>query len=482
MADTIYWSDPYDGAVRGAPLVGGGNVDTIFSGAQWSGDSPFGLAIDAAADQIYWTNRFNNKIQRAPLAPGGAAETLYDKPSEPGKPAELNGPTGLAIHPAAGRIYWANIGDDTIRRAPLVPHGAVETLYGGIATLSGASGSTEGVVSPMGVTIDPVAGRIYWASRADNTIRGAPLAPHGYVETLYGPLGQTYPEWVAIDADAGRIYWTNFQSYGNGNILGAPIWSPGRGLKRPPTIDTLYDSTRKVTTSGGLAIDPHLAEPGPVQLEVARDTESFITGGWIGGALDWARDHFPHPTASPGLIYWGNQKTTATRTGWTNPNDQKIWRAPLSGKGTPELLYSDSTRGVYFPHGLALLRAPLGTAPPMISWQFVFTEGHVGGPLFGPGPAPDLDLGHFEQVLGCSKGTWAPDLLGSFLYRAPQSFTYQWILNGSPITGDPNSTKPDYTPTVAGSYSCRVKATNRAGSATQTSAAFTVTSSMLPNP
>jgi hypothetical protein len=117
---------------------------------------------------------------------------------------------------------------------------------------------------------------------------------------------------------------------------------------------------------------------------------------------------------------------------------------------------------------------------PTISWQFVFTEGHVSGPLFGPGPAPDL--GHVEQVLACSKGTWAPDLLGSFLYRAPQSFTYQWIQNGTDITGYPDPTKPHYTPTTAGSYSCRVTATNRAGSATQTSAAFTVTSSMLHTP
>jgi DNA-binding beta-propeller fold protein YncE len=127
MADTIYWSDPYDGAVRCAPLAPHGAVDTIFSGAQWSGDSPHGLAIDAAAGRIYWTNSFNNKIQRAPLAPGGAVETLYDKPAEPNKPGELSGPTGIAIHPAAGRIYWAN-SDDTIRRAPLTPHGAVETL------------------------------------------------------------------------------------------------------------------------------------------------------------------------------------------------------------------------------------------------------------------------------------------------------------------------------------------------------------------
>jgi hypothetical protein len=460
VPDNIYWSDPYDGAVRGAPLAGSGSVDPIFSGASGSGDSPWGLAIDAAAGRIYWTNRFGNKIQRAPLAPGGTAEALYESGDG------VDDPTGIAIHPAAGRIYWSNLGDDSIRRAPLAPHGTVETLYG----------SAEGVLGPAGLAIDPAAGRIYWANAGDSTIRGAPLAPHGNVQTLYGPQGLSNPGGVAIDSAAGRIYWTYWHSWADGRIQGAPLYS-GR-VKRPTAPDDLYDSSRGVSYAGGLAIDPNPAEPGPERLELERDTERYRTGGWLGGALDWARDLFPRPTASPGLIYWGNGGTT-TGGQAPNPDDHKIRRAPLAPGGTFETLYSDYAQGVYFPTGLALLRAPLGTVPPTVSWQFVFTEGPVSGPLFGPAP----DLGRFEQELACSKGTWAPDLLGSFLYRAPQSFTYQWIRNGTDLpTGYPDPTKPHWTPTSAGSYSCRVTATNRAGSATQTSAAFTVTSSMLHSP
>jgi hypothetical protein len=308
LADSIYWSDPYDNTIRGAPLAGSGSVDTIFSAAPTVSDAPWGLAIDAAAGRIYWTSRFGNKIQRAPLAPGGTAETLY------GQTDGVNDPTGIAIHPAAGRIYWSNSGDATIRRAPLAPHGNVETLY---------SGSAEGVVGPAGVAIDPAEGRIYWANAGDNTIRVAPLAPGGAFETLY----------------------------------------------------------------------------------------------------------------------------------------------------------RDYAQGVGAPYGLALLRAPLGTVPPTITWQFVLSEGPVRGPL---GPAPNSDL--IEHRLACSPGTWAPDLLGSFLYRAPQSITYQWMRNGTDLTGYPDPTKPYYTPTSVGNYSCRVTATNRAGSAAQTSAASAVSSGMLPSP
>ena len=38
------------------------------------------------------------------------------------------------------------------------------------------------------------------------------------------------------------------------------------------------------------------------------------------------------------------------------------------------------------------------------------------------------------KELTCQNGTWGPDLLGAFLYRAPAGFAYQWTLNGAPYT------------------------------------------------
>jgi PKD repeat protein len=66
---------------------------------------------------------------------------------------------------------------------------------------------------------------------------------------------------------------------------------------------------------------------------------------------------------------------------------------------------------------------------------------------------------------------WAADLPGSSLYRAPESFAYQWRLGTADIGG---ATAADYTPTAPGSYTCRVTASNQAGSASQTSASFPV--------
>jgi hypothetical protein len=61
--------------------------------------------------------------------------------------------------------------------------------------------------------------------------------------------------------------------------------------------------------------------------------------------------------------------------------------------------------------------------------------------------------------------------VSGFLYRAPQSFAYQWTVNGAPIAGATTSSVLVSSP---GEYQCEVIATNAAGSTTQTSAPTTI--------
>jgi hypothetical protein len=83
------------------------------------------------------------------------------------------------------------------------------------------------------------------------------------------------------------------------------------------------------------------------------------------------------------------------------------------------------------------------------------------------------------STLSCSQGSWAPDLLGSFLYRAPQSFSYQWSLNGADIAG---ASAASDTAVVGGDYRCTATASNQAGlSAAQTSDPFTVQNEAAPS-
>ena len=115
----------------------------------------------------------------------------------------------------------------------------------------------------------------------------------------------------------------------------------------------------------------------------------------------------------------------------------------------------------------ALLKRPLGAGAPSIS------NGLSNGAAVTPNGVSALIAGIGNQ-LSCGDGSWAPDLLGAFLYRAPASFgPTRWLRDGAEIAG---ATEKTYSPDENGSYTCRVTASNRAGSSSQTSAPTQVTS------
>src|SRR6266508_3490043 len=318
--------------------------------------------------------------------------------------------------PLADSVYWTSFADSAIRCAPLAGGGYVDTLY--------ELAQGEPALGPRGVAIYSAAGRMYWANQGDNTIQGAPLAG-GIVDKLYGPAQVvSLPGGVAVDPAAGRIYWANES---DNTIRGAPL--AGRG-----TADILYGPADGVSGPAGVAIDPT-----DRIISIIHQSRRSALARWFspeGRVINWLTNHGWLGRYPPGRIYW------------TNHNDNTIRGASLAGGGIVDILYSGSGRGVSWPQFLAVLRAPLGIGVPTIS----------GG-------------GSLGQLLRCSRGTWAAELLGSFLYRAPQSFRYQWALDGSDIGG---ATLTAYTPTTRGSYTCRVTATNQAGSTAQTSAAVAV--------
>lgn len=98
---------------------------------------------------------------------------------------------------------------------------------------------------------------------------------------------------------------------------------------------------------------------------------------------------------------------------------------------------------------VALLKLPRASAKPKVS----------GGSKVG-------------STLSCSRGRWAHDLVGSFLYQRPVSISYGWSRNGKPIT---DATTRSITTSQAGAYACTVTATNQAGRTKKTSATRKVT-------
>jgi hypothetical protein len=267
-SDSIYWTSYTNpGAVRLGDL-GGAGARNLLTGES----SPEGVAIDPAAGKIYWADTTAGSIRVANLD-GTGAHDLYTGESEP---------SGVAIDPAAGLIYWADAvsGSGTIRVGNLDGSGA-RTLF-----------ARESY--PVGVAIDPAAGKIYWGSYDTFKIRAGNLDGTGAHDLF---TGENYPTGLAIDPAAGKLYWTN-EFAGNirvGNLDGTGATS-------------LYTGE---TTVGGLAIDP-----------------------------------------TSGKIYWG---------GWGSAGTIRV--GSLNGSAPAQSLYT----GENDPWFVALLRAPLGTGGPQVS-------------------------------------------------------------------------------------------------------------------
>jgi len=379
------------------------------------------LAPEAlGAGRVYWGNGSgSNPISFANLdgSGGGNLTTTGANPEAP---------WGVTIDAAAGEIYWVN-NDNNNGQTDGVSFANLDGSGGGTLSTPGVTGA-----NPEGVAADPAAGKIYWANPTTGTIAYANLSGSGGGTLNIGSATVDTPDGVAIDPAEGRIYWTNQQGPtavsfanldgsggGNLNTTGATASSP-EGVAIDTATGKLYWAN-----NGSKTVPVSFAN-----LDGSGGGNLTVTGATPNGAFGVAID----PVA--GRIYWVNEESDALPISFAN----------LDGSGGGNLTTTGATPSL--PGWPSLLEPPSGTGAPVIS----------GGSTA-------------SSTLSCSEGAWAPDLVESFLYRAPRSFSYSWSLNGTPIGGATSST---ITGSSAGSYACQVTATNQAGSATQGSAAFTV--------
>ena len=386
-ANRIYWSNDDVNSISYANLDGSGGKDLNTGDATVFG--PMGLAIDPAAGKIYWANwgypplGTGTTISWANLNGSGGG----DLPIAPGM---VNGPHGLAIDPIAGKIYWPNFATDTISYANLDGSGAANL------TTTGAT-----VKGPRGVAIDPAARRIYWANYGTGTgttISYAKLNGSGGHDLVTTGATVEGPEGVALDPAAGRIYWGNYGPGDGDTIAYANLDGSGHAHNLP--------------TAPVVPNRPH------------------------GVALDPAAER----------IYWPNYGS------WT------ISYANLDGSGGANIPTTGAT--VNGPDLPALLEVPAAAGAPRIS----------GGSTAG-------------SKLSCSRGRWASDLVTALLYRAPRSFSYQWTLDGRALPGANSNSITASSPASIAAWSppeirpaIRGERAPRTGSAASSSAGWRATS------
>lgn len=405
-ADRIYWANDaccndsgLPSTISYANLAGGGGAGDLITGNNAQGtivDGPMGLAIDSAAGRIYWANW--GYVMSGDTGSGTTLSWANLDGSASGDlaitgPATVNGPHGIAIDPVAHKLYWTNVNNNTID---------VANLDGSNSAVLAVNGTHSATVDqPRGLAIDPSTQKIYWAnwSQGDGTtISWSSLdgASGGNLMTTGPGVTVDGPEGVAIDPVANRLYWGNFSN---------------------------QDTISYVPLSGGSAQNLVTSPPGG---------PSATVDNAHGVAID--------PTT--GTIYWAN---------FYDPG--MIARASLTGSGGDDFLTAASVSPVRMdnPDLPVILKSPAGTGVPNVS----------GSSTTG-------------STLSCSQGSWAADIIAALMYRAPHTYAYQWSRDGTDIPGATSNTIAAKTP---GAYSCRVTAANAAGSSSQTSAVHTVSRS-----
>jgi len=369
-------------------------------------------ATALGADSVYWGDLANNRVSFANLDGTGPVSNLAVGAGV------VQGPFGVAIDASAGRIFWANSDAQAIDFANLDGSDVHELRTGNAP-----------VAFPVGIAVDPVAGLVWWANADDNSIAFAKEDNSNVGDKLKtGAATVSGPAGIAVDPAAGLVYWANralnqhsiaFAKTDNSNV--------GQNLKT---------GNAPVTDPFGIALDPvagrvYWANNGANTIAWANADNSDVGDRLMTGDATVSAPLGVAVDPAAGRIYWGNAGV-----------EPRISFATPDGTGR-DLIKDSNPGGASFP---VLLLAPSPAGTPAIA-----------------GAAAPL------AVLSCSTGKWAPDLVGSYLYRAPQSFSYQWSRNGADIPGATQGSVA--SDPAGGDYRCRVTATNHAGSAAETSAA-----------
>jgi hypothetical protein len=383
--------------------------------------SSLGLAGPArAASRIFWTNAVANKISYANLDGSGGGGDLDTSGASP-----VEEPEGVGIDAATGRIYWD--GHNGISFANLSGGGGGD-LSTGAATVSG----------PFGIAIDPLGGRVYWTNNGGMKIAYANLDGSGGNDLNTGSASLSAPLGPAVDRAAGKICWSNSLPP-PGTIACANLDGSGGG--------DLNTGTAPVQGPVGVAIDEatgriYWANSGTIGF-------ANVDGSGGGGELKVGAATLVNPyglAIDPvaGRIYWANNPLAIIS--WAKLDNSNVGEDLNTTGATASPPFS-------FP---AILKAPFGSGPPAIS----------GAATVG-------------ATLTCSAGSWAADPVGAHLSWAPSSFAYAWQRDGAELAGAGGATLSAALP---GSYTCRVTASDAAGSSAQTSAPHRVSANVQPPP
>jgi len=169
----------------GSPLAGQGAVDGAATVARFN--EPFGLAVDNVRGLLIVADANNNCVRTVRLADGFTTTLAGDiriapTPNNPnsnagatdgiGAAATFSTPTAVAVDPATGNVFVADMVNNNIRI--ITPAGNVSTIAGGGPLASGwadGAGAQARFFFPLGIVAVPSLGALFVADSDNHVIR-----------------------------------------------------------------------------------------------------------------------------------------------------------------------------------------------------------------------------------------------------------------------------------------------------------------------
>ncbi len=421
---------------------------------------PRGVAVDGEGN-VYVADCLNNTIRK--IDPAGQVTTIAGTPDEAGtadglgSAARFDSPRGIAVD-HDGNVFVSDTYNSTIRK--ITPAGEVTTLAGVPRVLGSADGIGQSAwfAYPRSLTVD-AAGYLYVSDLGNGTIRK--VSPLGEVTTVAGQA----TEFGDVDGVGSAARFRLLKG-----IAVAPDGTLFVADRFNHTIRKVSPTGEVITIAGhhgvagyadGVGATAYFDLPEGVTLDAAGNVYVTDVYNNVVRKLSLSCPDRPVVDAPSGPVGAQRQLDTnpQTATAWKwsvvrRPGDSSV---TLSDESVSNPVFTPDVPGLY----IFSLQATNSVAGETALRMLEFTATVSAAPFIARSP-------------GSQKAFVGDDVAFSVVASGESPLSYQWLLDGVPLTEATNATLLLRQVTLGDAGVYRVEVSNGMGSQTSSSATLTV--------